>query len=188
MLGPIAVLVACCLLIGLAPLLVTPIIGKGVSAWAAGLKDASPQLSNVAPFEWITFMGLVLMGALLATGALLWLRLRTSVVQKGSTWGCGYVAPTPRMQYTSSAFAQMLVGLFSWALRPHVHAPKGMPLFPQKTDFHSEVPDPVLDEVVMPVFRFGGSLFSWFRVFQQGSIQAYLFYIFIALIGLLLWR
>jgi len=188
MLGPIAVLVACCLLIGLAPLLVTPIIGKGVSAWAAGLKDASPQLSNLAPFEWITFMGLVLIGALLATSALLWLRLHTSVVQKGSTWGCGYVAPTPRMQYTSSAFAQMLVGLFSWALRPHVHAPKGMPMFPQKTDFHSEVPDPVLDEVVMPVFRFGGSLFSWFRVFQQGSIQAYLFYIFIALIGLLLWR
>jgi len=188
MLGPIAVLVACCLLIGLAPLLVAPIIGKGEETWAAGLKDASAQLSNLAPFEWITFMGLLLIGALLATGALLWLRLRISVVEKGSTWGCGYVAPTPRMQYTSSAFAQMLVGLFSWALRPQVHKPQGMALFPQKTDFHSEVPDPVLDEVVMPVFRFSGSLFSWFRVFQQGSIQAYLFYIFIALIALLLWR
>ncbi len=119
---------------------------------------------------------------------MLWLRLRHSVVAKGATWGCGYVAPTPRMQYTSSSFAQMLVGLFGWALRPRTHRPEDLPLFPQKTDFHSEVPDTVLDEAVLPTFRFGAWLFSWFRVFQQGSIQTYLLYIFVALIALLLWR
>ena len=31
-------------------------------------------------------------------------------------------------------------------------------------------------------------LFSWFRVLQQGNIQIYLLYIFLALIVLLLWR
>jgi hypothetical protein len=50
------------------------------------------------------------------------------------------------------------------------------------------VPDAVLDDAVLPAFRLGAQLFSWFRVFQQGSIQTYLLYIFLALLGLLLWR
>jgi hydrogenase-4 component B len=188
MLGPMGVLVACCFLIGLAPLLIAPIIGQGVSAWAPGLKDAGPRLVALAPLGWITAMGLGLIAALLAGGTGLWLRLRHSIVAKAATWGCGYVAPTPRMQYTSSSFAQMLVGLFGWALRPRTHKPRNLPLFPQKTAFHSETPDTVLDEAVLPAFRFGAWLFSWFRVFQQGSIQTYLLYIFVALIALLLWR
>jgi hydrogenase-4 component B len=188
MLGPMGVLVACCFLIGLAPLPIAPLIGQAVSAWAPGLKDAGLRLVALAPLGWITAMGLGLIAALVAVGAVLGLRLRHSVVARGATWGCGYIAPTPRMQYTSSSFAQMLVGLFGWALRPRTRRPRKLPLFPQKTDFHSEVPDTVLDEAVLPVFRFGGWLFSWFRVFQRGSIQTYLLYIFLALIALLLWR
>ncbi len=92
------------------------------------------------------------------------------------------------MQYTSSSFAQMLVGMFGWVLRPRTHQPQDLPLFPREAHFHSEVPDTVLDEVVLPAFRFGAWLFSWFRVFQQGNIQIYLLYIFLALIALLLWR
>jgi hydrogenase-4 component B len=188
MLGPMAVLVACCFLIGLAPRLLAPLIGRGVSAWAPGLTDAGARLVTLAPLGWITIMGLGLIAILLATGAGLWLRLRNSVVAKGATWGCGYIAPTPRMQYTSSSFAQMLVGLFSWALRPHTRRPRHLTLFPQKSAFHSAVPETVLDEAVLPAFRFGAWLFSWFRVFQQGNIQGYLLYIFLALIALLLWR
>jgi hydrogenase-4 component B len=92
------------------------------------------------------------------------------------------------MQYTSSSFAQMLVGLFAWVLQPRVHRPKNLALFPQKSEFHSNMPDTVLDEAILPAFRYSGWLFSWFRVFQQGSIQAYLLYMFVALIVLLLWR
>jgi hydrogenase-4 component B len=188
MLGPISVLVACCFLIGLAPLLLAPILGTGISAWAPNLKDAGPRLVTLAPLDWITVMGLLLLAALLLVGAVLHTRLRHSVVDRGSTWGCGYAAPTPRMQYTSSSFAQMLVAMFSWALRPRTHQPQKLPLFPQRTAFHSEVPDAVLDEVVLPTFRFSAWLFSGIRVFQQGNIQIYLLYIFLALVGLLLWR
>jgi len=188
MLGPMAILSACCFLIGLAPLWIVPLLAKGVSAWAPGLQNVESRLIALAPLGWITVMGLGLIAALLAVGSLLWLRLRHSLVTTGDTWACGYVAPTPRMQYTSSSFAQMLVGLFSWALRPRTCRPQDLPLFPRKTAFHSAVRDVVLDEAVLPAFRFLAWLFSWFRVFQQGSIQAYLFYLFLALIALLLWR
>jgi hydrogenase-4 component B len=188
MLGPMSVLVACCFLVGLAPLLVAPVLGKGILAWAPDLQDAGSRLVMLAPLNWITAMSLGLVAALLVAGSVLWLRLRRGVVETGATWGCGYVAPTPRMQYTSSSFAQMLVGLFGWALRPRIRKPVDLPLFPQKAAFHSAVPDAVLDEAVLPAFRFGAWLFSWFRVFQQGSIQTYLLYVFLALIALLLWR
>jgi hydrogenase-4 component B len=188
MIGPMGVLAACCFLIGLAPLLIAPVLGQGISAWAPGLQDAGARLAALAPLGWITVMGSLLITALLVGGAALWWRLGRGVVAEGATWGCGYVAPTPRMQYTSSSFAQVLVGLFRWALRPRSLRPKNLPLFPQKTEFHSTVPDTVLDGAVLPAFRYGARLLSWFRVLQHGSIQTYFLYVFVALIVLLLWR
>lgn len=188
MLAPMAVLVVCCILIGVAPLAVVPILGKGIAAWAPDLKDPSVRLTELAPLGWVTVMAQVLIVALVFVGALLWIRLRRSVVEKTVTWDCGYIAPTPRMQYTSSSFAEMLVGLFGWVLRPRTHRPKRLSLFARSTGFHSEVPDPVLDEIVLPAFRSSAWLFSWVRVFQQGNIQLYLLYIFLALIALLFWH
>jgi hydrogenase-4 component B len=188
MITPLVVLAACCFFIGLAPPLPAPVLGQGITAWMPALGDADQRLTRLAPLGWISGMGAVLVGALVLVAVLLRLRLRRAPVAHGPTWGCGYLAPTPRMQYTSSSFAQMLVMLFAWALRPRTSKPSAMALFPQKTSFHSEVPDPVLDEGVLPAFRFGAWVSSWFRFLQQGSIQAYLLYIFLALIVLLLWR
>src|SRR5262249_39882958 len=155
--------------------------------WAPNTKDAGLGLATLAPLNWISAMSLTLLAAALAVGSVLWLQLRGKITEKRATWGCGYVAPTSRMQYTASSVCHMFVGLFGWALQPRAHQPKDMPLFPRTTAFHSVVHDTVLDEAVMPTFRFGAWLFSWFRVFQQGSVQTYLLYIVIALIALLLW-
>ncbi len=188
MLGAMSVLVAGCFMIGLAPTWITPLIAQGVSAWDPELNDAGTQLLELAPLGWISTMAVVLVAALSLTSLLLWLRLRTSIVETGPTWGCGYVAPTPRMQYTSSSFAEMLVGLFSWVLRPKTKRPAELELFPGRTDFHSHVPDVVFDDAVLPAFRYAAEKFSWFRIFQQGKLQAYLLYIFVMVVALLLWR
>ena len=186
MIAPMGVLVACCCAIGLAPVWVAPLLGQAVSAWDKGLPDAGADLAARAPLGWVSVMGLALVAALLLGGGLLRWLVRGGAA--GATWGCGYVAPTPRMQYTSSSFAQMLVGLFAWVLRPRARRPAVVGLFPRPTGFHSDVPDTVLDGAVLPAFRFGAWLLSWLRVVQLGSIQAYLLYIFLALLALLLWR
>lgn len=188
MIVPMGVLAGCCLVIGLLPMLMVPLLAGAVSVWAPEIEDAGPRLAALAPLGWITVMGFLLLVILALFGAVLWRRLRRSPLAQAPTWGCAFAAPTGRMQYTSSSFAQMLVGLFAWALRPRVHKPKNLSLFPQKTAFHSEVPDTVLDEAVLPTFRFGAWLFAWARPFQQGNIQAYLLYVFVALMALLLWR
>ena len=188
MLGPMGVLVACCFLIGLAPSLIAPPLQQAVRAWAPDMVDTGPRLATLAPLDLLTAMGLLLIAALSLMGLGLWAWLGRDWTRERPTWGCGYLAPTPRMQYTSSSFAQMLVLMFGWVLRPRSHRPENLSLFPATAGFHSEVPDPVLEEVVLPTFHSGAWLFSWFRVFQQGNIQAYLLYIFLVLIVLLLWR
>jgi hydrogenase-4 component B len=188
MLGPMAVLAGCCFLIGLAPLVVAPVLERGAFVWAPEFAREAPRLAALAPLGWISLMGVSLVAGLSLAGAALGLVLRKGGIERYGTWGCGYLAATPRIQYTSSSFAQMLVLLFSWALRPRTHRPGELPLFPKRADFHSEVPDAVLDEAVLPTFHFGAWLFSWLRIMQQGNVQIYLLYIFLALAALLLWR
>jgi hydrogenase-4 component B len=187
MIAPMVVLVVCCLVIGLAPLFVAPMLTKAVHVWAVEIPKSDVDLTSYAPLGWISAMGLLLLGGIALASIVLGGLLYRAPSATGTTWGCGYAAPTARMQYTSSSFAQMLVGLFAPALRPRTRRPSKMPLFPQATAFHSDVADVVLEEAVLPTFRFGARLSGWFRVFQQGSIQAYLLYIFLTLLALLLW-
>jgi hydrogenase-4 component B len=186
LIAPMLVLVACCFTIGLAPTLVVPILAKAVSAWAPEVSDAGARLTELAPLGWVSTMAIILVFALGATTILLASQLRGSNVVRGPTWGCGFAAPTPRIQYTSSSFAEMLVKLFRWALRPRTQKPKIVALFPRKTIYRQRVLDPVLDEAVLPTCYFAAEKFSWFRIFQQGKIQAYLLYIFVALVALML--
>lgn len=187
MIGPMSLLAAICLAIGLVPMLIVPAVANATAAWMPELNDVNTRLLDLAPLNWISVMALLLVALVVLISMWLRLQLQNSVVELGPTWGCGFVRPTPRIQYTSSSFAELLVILFQWALRPRTRKPGIVGLFPHRTDFRSEVPDAVLDEVVLPTFRLVADKFSWFRIFQQGNIQVYLFYIFFALLALLLW-
>jgi len=189
MIAPMAVLVGGCVLIGLAPAMVAPQLEQGIVAWTGERIGSGVSLAASAPLGWITFASLVLIAFVLGGSLLLRARSSRSSVSKAvATWGCGYLAPTPRMQYTSSSFAQMLVEMFAWALRPKKEEPQVQGIFPASSQFHSEVADTILEEAVWPVTGFFVRASSWFRIFQQGSIQAYLLYIFAILIVLFFWR
>ena len=188
MIGAMAVLVVCCFVIGLAPSVVAPLLTQAVQAWAPDLPAADVQVGTYAPLGWISVMGLLLLAGTAVLSVVLRIRCGKGMVATGPTWGCGYALPTARMQYTSSSFAQILVGLFAWALRPQRRQPSHLPLFPGETVFDSDVPDVVLEQGVLPAIRWTAWLCGWFRVLQQGSIQAYLLYIFLTLLVLLFWR
>jgi len=72
----------------------------------------TPELSAVlAPVSWAC-RGLAVVLAIAMVAA--W-RAR-SRARTGATWGCGYTAGTPRMQYTGSSFSAQLSSLFRPAL------------------------------------------------------------------------
>jgi hydrogenase-4 component B len=89
------------------------------------------------------------------------------------------------MQYTASSFAEMLVGIFGGILRPEIHQPDIKGLFPGRTSFESHVPEVVLDKGILPFFAAADRRLAMIRRLQNGQLNHYILYIFVALIILL---
>ena len=183
MTGPMAVLAACCLFIGLGPLLIAPVLDGAIAVWAPG---TATRVAASAPLGWISISGAGLAVALLL--AALWLKRLAPAPASAVTWDCGYAAPSARMQYTSSSFAQIIVRIFSFALRPKVHEAHPSGPFPKPAGFHSHVGDVVLDEAVYPTTRGIARGLLVLRWFQRGNVHLYLTYILLTLILMLVWR
>jgi hydrogenase-4 component B len=177
---PMLVLAAGCAMIGLAPVLLTPILDSAIAGWIIKPDSPTMSISTVAPLKVVSIMSVLLVVLIISMMATLKLRIRIS--RYAGTWDCGYASPTSRMQYTASSFAQMIIKIFGWVLRPHVHWPLIKGLFPQPSKMDSHVDDIVLDRVIVPISRGAERWFNWFRRFQQGITQQYLLYILIAVI------
>ena len=187
MIGPMCILASLCVFIGLGSLLVAPVLDRAAAIWAPDLAGGLSRTTVLAPLGPVSALGVLLVATLVVAGGWLHIRTRDAPAVVG-TWGCAYAAPSSRMQYTSSSFAEMLVGMFRWALRPHVHPAHPRGLFPPPTRFESHVPDTVLDGLLLPGGRAAGRGFHWFRFLQRGSVHAYLLYILATLVWLLVWR
>jgi hydrogenase-4 component B len=154
MLAPMAALAAACAAIGLAPAALMPALARAAAAWSrSGARAFAVPAERAASSA--SLVSLVAL-ALLAAVAALWLvrRRRLAAAPPApavETWSCGFAQASARIQYTGSSFAELLLERFSWAVRPHGSAPALGGPFPAEASFHSSVPDPVLDRVLMPV-------------------------------------
>lgn len=185
MLGPMALLLAICALIGLFPATVIPLLNRALQAWSTGTA-ALPSLSTaLAPVGGISWAALAL--AIVVGSLALWLQQRKSPQSpRLPTWGCGYALPTSRMQYTASSFAEILVGLLRWGLRPNRHGGRIQSLLAEPTELATHTPDTVLDRAVLPACRVSIRICSWLRArVQNGSAGCYLLYVMLALGALL---
>jgi len=188
MLLPMGLLALLCLLIGLAPVALAPLLEAAVS-WHPLLQQESLRLAGAAPLNWLTLMGLALLGLVLLLALVYRSRLRSSRCTAADTWGCGYPAPTPRMQYSASSFADGLVGLLAPLLRPYGHRPSlpQQELAPDRSRFSSHVPEVVLELWLLPFLRHLEQYSSFLRQLQHGQLHLYLLYIFATLFALMVW-
>lgn len=190
MIAPMLVLVFLCLTVAVIPQAVAELL-LGVLSQFLGPEAGQGLLdleSSDAPLYIVGNLNAV---TLIATGALTALLLtwaRNTRQAEGPTWGCGYVKPTERMQYTGRSFAELLAEhLLPRLLRPHTtrRAPRG--LFPSNSDFGAETFDPVSEKVYEPFFRRWAERFSRLRILQQGQVHVYLVYILVVVVVALAW-
>jgi len=175
-------LVLGCAAIGLVPALFGPILGRAVHAAAPRLPMPATLAALLQPIQ---TSALVIAG--IAIAAVLILLAVTRRAATALTWDCGYAEPTARMQYTASSTAGGVVGLFGWAMRPVIHAPRPFTLFPSAAAFESHVPDTVLDRALLPALRGVRWVLGFARYFQHGRMQLYLLYLGVTLVALLAW-
>lgn len=190
MLGPMLILLLLCFVAAIVPQTVVDllpgtlvcILGQEAGPVLWDLENSDAPLYILGNLNAWTFMAVGLAGWILAA------LLRRAARAEESTWGCGYVQPTARIQYTGRSFAELFAEhLLPRFLRPHTtrHAPHG--LFPSKADFNSTCPDPISAKVYEPFFRRWAERFAWLRILQQGQIHAYLLYIVLTVVLALAW-
>ena len=147
----------------------------------------SLTIMTLAPLTWLAVINVAFLASIGLVAWFLWTRIRRACGNSVGTWDCGYVAPSATMQYTSSSFAEIVVGLFGWVLRPQRSVPELHGSFPAPSTFHSHVPDLVLDTFVIPSIRRGGNLTQALRWLHQGNVHTYLLYVLLTLIVLSFW-
>jgi hydrogenase-4 component B len=106
MLAPMVTLMIAAVVLGVVPELGLELVAA-VVALVPGAADPRVALEPLAPVVWA---GRVLAVLVLLIAVVRWrqgVRARRSV-----TWGCGYTAATPRMQYTGSGFAEHFARIF----------------------------------------------------------------------------
>lgn len=179
---PMIILAVICLVIGIFPFIVLPVISKATTVWA-GIPSKPISVAEFAPLHWINVAAASLLIAvvLLAVIFKLWKKRDSNI----GTWDCGYAQPTNKMQYTGSSFGDSLVKLFSFILWPVEQRPGLSGVFPRRSGFKNVVTDAILERLIMPVFRIAGHYLPMVRVFHRGQTHTYVLYILIIIVVLL---
>ena len=130
---------------------------------------------------------LVLLSALPGLFWLVWGRSGRRVA--GPTWDCGLPGLTADNQYTATGFSKPIRMIFSALYRPRreIQADYEVsPYYPTAIHFESEIEPTFEKRVYDPFLEWLLRVSRRLRAVQAGSIHAYLAYIFLALIALLL--
>jgi formate hydrogenlyase subunit 3/multisubunit Na+/H+ antiporter MnhD subunit len=187
--GPMVILAAVCLAASIVPGYLASsfagardlVLGAGTRSQVAGGPSPETALSTLGKFDLWTMAAVTA----LATALVVFVRRGSA---SGPTWGCGYAAPTPRMQYTGRSFAAMATRrIIPRVLRPRTRhgTPKG--LFPAGVDYASDCTDPVSRRLYQPFFARWAQRFARLRILQQGKVHIYLLYILFAVVLSLAW-
>jgi hydrogenase-4 component B len=129
--------------------------------------------------------------ALIAATAIIWFIVRAIMNNRGinsaETWSCGYLAPTPRMQYNGAAFSELWANLTHSLSRCITRKPALEGLAPLAEPFSYIPEETILERIVHPVFELAGIGCAFIRRLQHGQLHIYMLYIFITLILLTVW-
>jgi hydrogenase-4 component B len=192
------VLVAACVFLGFCPSQVLKILdpltqqltGLQISqqlTMANGLvlAGANPAGGTVST-PGIALFGLGLLTIPLGLWLVFGLKTKTRI---GPTWDCGLKGLTPRMEYTATGFSKPIRMIFKALFRPRREVQRDYdfsPYFTTTLRFEAHVEEIFETRIYRPVNRWVLWASRRMRALQAGSLQAYLIYIFITLLLLLI--
>lgn len=188
MIFPQFVTVAMIILIGLAsPWFVRPVFdivssGFGIEGMPGVANSTLPGLSRISLISGVFIM------LVLALSLYRLFHLKSVKVSRGPTWGCGYTAPDPKQQYTSTSFAYN----YNHLAKPVIGTKKMMPeimeeeIFPAERSYSSGSDDIFQKVIIDKPAGLVSSLLKKIAVMQTGKVQHYVLYAFIFMLFVLL--
>jgi hydrogenase-4 component B len=193
-----AILAAACIVLGLLPVLMLKLLDP-LTLQLTGQQVASRLLladglvlgSMTADGGSVSTLGIALMFVcLLPIPLVLWLLFgRKTKTRIGPTWDCGLKGLAPQMEYSATGFSKPIRMIFKALFRPRREVQREYdysPYFAKTIRFESHVDEVFELRLYRPLNRAVLRLSRRMRALQAGSIQAYLIYIFVTLLALLL--
>lgn len=156
---------------------------KGISAVAAMFAPGGEALlaGSISTLHAVGLYSLAFIGL----GAAVYL-LRTRLLRRragGSspTWGCGYTAPTSRLQYTATSYAESYTRLAEPLLDIQLdYQPlKKQEIFPASRHFKTETKDTIEHKMLLRPARILALLLQRASVLQTGQTRHYVLYAFL---------
>jgi hydrogenase-4 component B len=131
--------------------------------------------------ETLTLVGrvsLLFISILCLLYGLRWFLLRKRKQELYETWGCGYVAPVLKAQYTGKSFSRPFGQLFNFLVREEKHFEKitKNDLYPQQRSFATTYFDLLEKYLIHPLTKGLNFILNRFGFIQNGQIQSYVLY------------
>ena len=178
-----------CLLLGVLPVAVISllqaipeqILGGGLpQATAHGWLWLTPVAAETASYS--APLVVILLVILMALTAWVWRRSAVRRVRRSDAWDCGFAPPTPRMQYTASAFAQPIRRVFGalFHIEEGVHRREDGAL-----GYRLKVVDRAWGLLYLPVMRLVEAGARHVTRLQAGNMRIYLGWILATLLVVL---
>jgi len=175
---PLYFLAAVILLIGVFPQVFIQLLSRPVNLFTGNLAPSAQAFQSGA-FSVMQSISWAAWGLILVASAMFALRkfvLRNRKVETGPTWGCGYVSPTAKQQYTAGSFVRTYTKLF----RPFLITGKEEEIiegvFPQKANYSTHPYDKIEKWAIDKPLKFNKSLMGRFLFLHNGKLQFYILY------------
>ncbi|WP_030548641.1 proton-conducting transporter membrane subunit [Streptomyces albus] len=195
MLAGMGLLAALCAALALVPGLLGDGLDRAVAAVGfagtrpvsgGGLRVRLEEVSATLSPLWVVAALVVALGAVMATAG--WAARRRQRRRQARLWDCGGGAPTPRMAYTATSFAEPLQRVFDDVLAPEqdvdVTPVRESAYLVERVKFRNLVPDRIEHRLYRPVLDLLAAAGQSARRLAGGSVHAYLGYGFFGLVAL----
>ncbi len=175
---PTYILAVIIILIGIFPLLFIHLLAQPVSLFAGNpALTANPLQAHLfdalQPISWATWILILLIIGVYGLRKYL---LSHRSIQTGPTWGCGYVAPTFKQQYTAGSFVRTYSKLFAPALLVEKEEEMLQGVFPGKVKYHTHAFDKVEKWLIDPILKSYRKFMGRFVFLNNGKLQFYILY------------
>ena len=151
-----------------------------VSSWSPVRSDFTPSILDgyLKTMSGISLYSLIFIGLIAAFWLIRMYAIKGKSQLIDETWGCGYVAPHSRMQYSGKSFSKPLAKMMNFLLiekkmypelRPGEIFPKGRKYSSHYLDFFEHY---FIDKMNHQVLYF----INYFKFIQNGRVQSYVMY------------
>jgi formate hydrogenlyase subunit 3/multisubunit Na+/H+ antiporter MnhD subunit len=184
MLWPMLALAVVCLGLGIVPRAAFALASPAVAQFGV---DPAVLAGPIAQATRVGQLGLLFLSLCAVLTAVRDRLLRARPVAASVTWGCGYAAPTPRMQYSAASFASPALSVLGGAVKMETSGALPETAFPAALERRS----PARDRLELALYQRGSGWISRqlasLRALHRPQLQQYLLYMFVALVLLLSW-